>query len=245
MEFRYKRLCRLGMNVHKQAGGAFLILSVRGGNVFKDRVDAGRRLAGKLVPYSEGEGIVLAIPRGGVVVGYEIARRLGYLMDLIIPRKIGSPHNSEVAIGAVTQDGTCIVDHRLVNLLGVTRTELEEKKNDEVREIKRRMNLYGAGRMLRRFQGGQLILVDDGVATGHTMLAALRTARNYQPEELIVAVPVAPRDTLETLKKEADRVVCLLVPECFYAVGQYYEEFDQVEDFEVGEILRELQEQGV
>jgi hypothetical protein len=96
MEFRYKRLCRLGMNVHKQAGGAFLILSVRGGNVFKDRVDAGRRLAGKLVPYSEGEGIVLAIPRGGVVVGYEIARRLGYLMDLIIPRKIGSPHNSEV-----------------------------------------------------------------------------------------------------------------------------------------------------
>ncbi len=213
--------------------------------LFKDRVDAGRQLAGKLAPYCQGEGIVLAIPRGGVVIGYEVARRLGYLMDLIIPRKIGSPQNPEVAIGAVTQDGISIVDHRLISLLGVTPAELEEKKNDEVREIKRRMNLYGAGRMLRRFQGGQIILVDDGVATGHTMLAALRTARNYQPEELIVAIPVAPRDTLETLEKEADRVVCLLVPECFYAVGQHYESFEQVEDFEVGEILRQLQEEGV
>ena len=202
-----------------------------------------RAAVGENWPYCQ--GIVLAIPRGGVVIGYEVARRLGYLMDLIIPRKIGSPQNPEVAIGAVTQDGISIVDHRLISLLGVTPAELEEKKNDEVREIKRRMNLYGAGRMLRRFQGGQIILVDDGVATGHTMLAALRTARNYQPEELIVAIPVAPRDTLETLEKEADRVVCLLVPECFYAVGQHYESFEQVEDFEVGEILRQLQEEGV
>jgi predicted phosphoribosyltransferase len=213
--------------------------------LFKDRVDSGRQLADKLAPYSKGKGIVLAIPRGGVVVGYEVARRLGYLMDLIIPRKIGSPQNPEVAIGAVTQDGTSIVDHRLVSLLGITRGELEERKNDVINEIKRRMDLYGAGRMLSRFQGGQIILVDDGVATGHTMLAALRTARNYQPEELVVAIPVAPRDTLETLEKEADRVVCLFVPECFYAVGQFYERFEQVEDFEVKEILMRLQKEGL
>lgn len=209
--------------------------------MFKDRVDAGRRLAEELVSFAGGEGLVLAIPRGGVVVGFEVARRLNLMMDLIIPRKIGSPQNPEVAIGAVTQDGTAIIDQHLVSLLGVTRTELEEKKHDEMLEIRRRMELYGAGRTIRHYKGGQLILVDDGVATGHTMLAALRSARNYHPEELIVAIPVSPRDTLEVLKKEADRAVCLLVPECFYAVGQYYECFDQTEDIEVTKILEELQ----
>ena len=112
--------------------------------MFKDRVDAGRRLAEELASFAGGEGLVLAIPRGGVVVGFEVARRLNLMMDLIIPRKIGSPQNPEVAIGAVTQDGTAIIDQHLVSLLGVTRTELEEKKHDEMLEIRRRMELYGS-----------------------------------------------------------------------------------------------------
>lgn len=208
--------------------------------VFKDRLDAGRQLAEELQNYSSEDGIVLAIPRGGVVVGAEIAKRLGLKMDLIIPRKIGSPQNPEVAIGAITQDGTSIYDRRLIKILGVSEFDLKEKASYEIEEIQRRMSLYRGDDKLEDYQGRQLIVVDDGVATGYTMLAALRSARNYRPRELILGIPVAPPDTLELLNREVDRAVCLISPDDFYAVGQFYEYFDQTEDEDVIRIMKDL-----
>jgi len=211
--------------------------------LFKDRVDAGRQLADKLSGQIGKDGLVLAIPRGGVVVGAEVARKFGLGLDLIIPRKIGAPQNPEVAIGAVTQDGTTIFDRRLIGLLGVSEPEIEDKISCEISEINRRMSLYRGSENHEDYAGRQLVVVDDGVATGYTMLAALRSARNFHPRELILAIPVSPPDTLEMLKKEVDRTVCLYSPEDFYAVGQFYQRFDQTEDDEVIRILKELKKQ--
>jgi putative phosphoribosyl transferase len=206
--------------------------------IFRNRAEAGKQLAEKLAGFTEKDALVLAIPRGGVVIAAEIARMLNLHMDLIIPRKIGAPHNPEVAIGAVTQDGATIFDQHLMELLGISRGELEDRAAYELNEIRRRMALYGAGRNIGKSGGRQLIVVDDGVATGYTMQAALRSARGYGPKELVLAIPVAPRDTLELLGKEVDRAVCLMVPDDFYAVGQFYESFEQTEDEEVMEIMR-------
>lgn len=208
--------------------------------IFRNRTEAGKQLAQELAAFAEKDALLLAIPRGGVVVAAEIARLLNFFIDLIIPRKIGAPYNPEVAVGAVTQDGTTLFNQRLIELLGISRRELEERVSDEVDEIQRRMVLYGAGRNLGKSSGRQLIVVDDGVATGYTMQAALRSARSYGPKELIVAIPVAPRDILELLEKEVDRAICMLVPENFYAVGQYYESFEQTNDEEVIQIMREF-----
>lgn len=208
--------------------------------LFKDRIDAGRRLAEKLRGCVESDGIVLAIPRGGVVVGAEVARRLGLAFDLIVPRKIGSPQNPEVAIGAVTQDGSVILNKRLIDLLGITQIELKELVSHEIREIKRRIALYRGGEATGDYTGRQVLVVDDGVATGYTMFASLRSARKMHPKELILAIPVAPPDTLEALKKEVDHTVCLISPDDFYAVGQFYEKFDQTSDEAVIKIIKEL-----
>jgi len=210
--------------------------------IFKDRTEAGRLLAEKLTGRIVKDGVVLAIPRGGVVVGAELARSLGLRLDLIIPRKIGSPQNPEVAIGAVAQDGAPILDRRLIELLGVTGAELGEIIACELGEIKRRMLLYRGSSDYNHgnYNGKQLVVVDDGIATGYTMLAALRSASGLRPRELILAVPVAPPETLEILKKEVDHVACLLTPANFYAVGQFYQRFDQTEDEEVVKLLKEL-----
>jgi len=208
--------------------------------IFKDRVDAGRKLADALADLAGKDGVVLAIPRGGVVVGAEVAIKLGLELDLIIPRKIGAPHNPEVAIGAVTQNGTTILDRRLIEIIGVGKGDLEEKINYEIEEIRRRISLYKDVEEKQSYEGRQLIVVDDGVATGYTMVAALRSARNLRPRELVVAIPVAPPETLEILKKEVDWAVCLHTPEVFYAVGQFYRSFEQTEDGEVIDILYEL-----
>lgn len=211
--------------------------------VFKDRVDAGRRLAERLAGYVESGSLVLAIPRGGVVVGAEIARVLALELDLIIPRKIGSPQNPELAIGAVTQDGSNILNKRMIEMFGVTELELEYAISREIKEIKRRTALYRGSSVYQDCAGRQVVVVDDGVATGYTMFASLRSARNLHPKELILAVPVAPSDTLALLQKEVDHAVCLFTPDDFYAVGQFYERFDQTSDDEVINIIKELQKQ--
>jgi putative phosphoribosyl transferase len=208
--------------------------------IFRDRAEAGRLIAEELAGFIEKDALVLAVPRGGVIVAAEISRLLNLSIDLIIPRKIGAPHNPEVAIGAVTQDGAAILNQRLIELLRINRNELEDMISNVVAEIRRRLALYGAGQNIGKSGGRQVIVVDDGIATGYTMQAALRSVRGYKPKELIVAIPVAPRDTLELLKKEADRAVCLTVPEDFYAVGQFYENFDQTEDEEVINVMRRL-----
>ncbi len=207
--------------------------------IFKNRVDAGRQLAEALEGRAESGGLVLAIPRGGVVVGAEIARKHGMELDLIIPRKIGSPQNPEVAIGAVTQDGSTILNEHLVEMLGITEHELDEAISWETKEIKRRTSLYrGVGEL--DMTGRQVIVVDDGVATGYTMFASLRSVRKSHPKELLLAVPVAPSDTLAVLSKEVDYALCLHAPADFYAVGQFYKRFDQTSDEEVIKIIKEL-----
>jgi len=208
--------------------------------IFHDRAEAGKMLAETLADFIEKDALLLAIPRGGVVVAAEIARAFNLKLDLIIPSKIGAPHNPEMAIGAVTQDGTTLLNERLMRQLGISRAELEDVIDSEIKEINRRMQFYGAGQSISKSTGRQLIVVDDGVATGYTMQAALISARKYGPKELVVAIPVAPLATFKELEKEVDRAVCLHVPEDFYAVSQFYEDFEQTEDETVIELIKEF-----
>ncbi|MBO8127855.1 MAG: phosphoribosyltransferase [Peptococcaceae bacterium] len=206
--------------------------------MFKDRNDAGRQLAGELSRYTYTNGLVLGIPRGGVVVAAAVADRLKLPLDVIVPRKIGVPGNPETAIGAVTEDGTAIYDDHLMHLLHLEKEDLQPHVAEVIAEIKRRTVLYRGERRIPNWQGHAIILVDDGIATGYTTLAALRSIKKHRPQEIILAVPVAPPDTLAKLEPEVDRVVCLETPQHFYAVGQFYRDFDQTTDEEVIDLLR-------
>ncbi len=206
-------------------------------SIFSDRVEAGRRLAETLKGYEGREVVVLAIPRGGVVVGYQVARKLGAPLDIIAPRKIGAPYNPELAIGAVAEDGTIILDEGLVRRLGVTESYIGEESERQREEIRRRLRLYRGDAPYPDLKGHVVILVDDGVATGSTAKAALASIRRRGPEEVVVAVPVAPPSTARELEREADRVVCLYTPEPFYAIGQFYRDFSQTSDEEVVRLL--------
>ncbi|MGQ5712472.1 phosphoribosyltransferase [Desulforudis sp. DRI-14] len=206
--------------------------------MFQDRVEAGRLLAAELKEIGPvKDGVVVAIPRGGVVVGAEVAKALDIPMDVIVPRKIGAPFNPEVAVGAVTEDGTTIFDERALRLLGLARESLDDAVKVQLAEIARRTQLYRSGKDPLPLEGKTVILVDDGVATGYTTLAALRSVKNARPARVVLAVPVAPPDTAEMLSGEVDEMICLLTPEPFYAVGQFYRRFDQTTDEEVIALL--------
>lgn len=210
--------------------------------VFNDRKVAGRMLALKLMDYTE-KAIVLAIPRGGVVVGYEVAHKLKVPLDIVVPRKIRAPYNPELAIGAVTEDGTMNLDQNLVEYLGVSKSYLEEESNRQRLEIKRRLRLYRGDTSFPNLKGLHVILVDDGIATGATVIAALASIRKKAPKSVVLAVPVAPPNTIEKLKSEADEVVFLAAPEPFYAIGQFYRDFAQESDDEVKRLLRQNKEE--
>jgi len=206
---------------------------------FVDRVDAGKRLASALKNFSSKKGIVLAIPRGGVVVGYMIAKTLNLQLDIIIPRKIGAPDNPELAIGAVAEDGTVILDQNLIKYLGVSREYIIEETERQKQEIKRRLKLYRQDASYADLKGLDVIVVDDGIATGSTMKAALASVKNRGASSITVAVPVGPPSTIEELEKMADRVVCLFTPEFFQAIGEFYRDFNQTSDEEVIGLLQE------
>jgi len=186
----------------------------------------------------EGGVVVLAVPRGGVVVAYEVAKSLGAPMDLIIPRKLGAPYNPELAIGAVAQDGTVVLNEDVVSQLGVTQDYIRREAEAQVREIQRRMKKYRGDRPYPSLAGKTVILVDDGIATGATIRAAVRSIRGQGPRSLVIAVPVAPPGTVRALAREADRVVVLDTPEFFLAIGQFYQNFEQTSDEEVIDLLR-------
>jgi predicted phosphoribosyltransferase len=205
--------------------------------IFNDRRDAGQRLGMALARYRGEDAVVLGIPRGGVVVAAEVAKILLAPLDLIIPRKIGAPHNPEVAIGAVAPDGTAILDERMIAVLGIEDREISRLTEEVQAEVARRMDRYRAGRPAQKLTGRVVILVDDGIATGYTVMAALQAIKKAVPAKLVLAVPVAPPDTVKVLSPEADEMVCLASPDNFYAVGQYYTHFEQVEDDEVMAIL--------
>ena len=210
---------------------------------FADRVEAGKRLAQALKDLVGEDTIVLAIPRGGVVVGYEVARALGLPLDVIIPRKIGAPSNPELAIGAMTEDGTVLLDEMLVEQLRVSATYIQQESEAQKKEIQRRLNLYRGDVPYPSLENRDVILVDDGIATGSTMKAALASVRNRQAKSVTIAIPVGPPTTIRELEEKADHVVCLHTPEAFYAIGQFYENFAQTRDEEVTELLKRIREQ--
>jgi putative phosphoribosyl transferase len=193
--------------------------------LFADRTDAGRRLGERLREELTGDAVVLGIPRGGVVV------------DVVVPRKIGAPFNPELGLGAIAP-GVQVLDGRLIRELGVSAAYLEREIAAQEREIERRQAAYRAGRPPVDARGRTAIVVDDGVATGGTAVAALRWARAAGAANVVLGVPVAPPQSLRMLEAEADRVVALALPEPFHAVGQWYRDFDQVPDDEVVALLR-------
>jgi putative phosphoribosyl transferase len=204
--------------------------------VFRDRSDAGRRLAEALPERLQGEAVVLGIPRGGVVVARVVADALELPLDVVVPRKIGAPVNPELAIGAIAP-GVQVWDRRLIRRLDVPDDYLREQVAAEEAEIGRRTEAYRRGRPAVELMGRTVVIIDDGIATGATAVAALRWARAHGAERVVLAVPVAPPETIERLEGEADDVVVLLSPPWFRAVGEWYERFEQTTDEEVVEAL--------
>jgi putative phosphoribosyl transferase len=205
---------------------------------FSDRVDAGKRLASALKDFSSRNGIVLAIPRGGVVVGFQIAQALRLPLDVIIPHKLGAPVNPELAIGAITEDGTKILDENIIQYLDVNCDYINEESERQKKEIQRRLQLYRQNTPYPNLKGADVIVVDDGIATGATMKAALASVKNKGAATITVAVPVGPPSTIKELSRIANRVVCHYTPEFFQAIGQFYSDFSQTTDEEVIELLR-------
>jgi len=203
--------------------------------MFKDRVDAAKKLAKKLRTLNIQEPVILAIPRGGVVTGDVIAKELGSKLDIIVSRKVGAPDNPELAIGAVMHDGSFFPNADIISALNVQKKYIEQEIATELKEIERRLNKFRGGQDYD-LTGKTVILVDDGIATGATMFAAIEWVRLQKPKRLIVAIPVGPSDTIERLSKVAE-VVVLDAPVFFSAVGEFYEVFEQVEDYRVMEIM--------
>jgi predicted phosphoribosyltransferase len=205
---------------------------------FADRVEAGRLLASALASAMSKNAVVLAIPRGGVVVGFEVAHALGIQLDVIIPRKIGAPDNPELAIGAITEDGTSILDYWLIEYLQVSEDYIKKEIERQRLEIERRLKLYRGDAPYPSLRNREVIIVDDGIATGSTMRAALTSVRRRGAKTVVIAVPVGPPSVIRELEKEADRVVCLHTFESFSAIGQFYENFTQTIDEEVIRLLK-------
>ena len=214
------------------------------GSVYADRAQAGkvlasavkRELAEKL---SAGRPLVLAIPRGGVPIGRDVAAALDADLDLVVPRKLGAEGNPEYAIGAVMQDGALYLNQEALRVTGASSEYIEAEKAREMKEAARRLGAYRDGRKEPALTGRVVIVVDDGVATGATMIAALRSVRLRGASLVVAAAPVAPSSTIDELRHEADVVVCPYTPEPFYAIGAFYGSFSQVSDEEVKEILQE------
>ena len=207
---------------------------------FRDRSDAGRRLAKALSSYKDRHPVVLALPRGGVPVAAEVAAALDAPLDLILVRKIGVPTQPELAMGAVV-DGTApivIRNEEVIELSGTTVDEFDAACASELEEIERRRQLYIGDRARAEIAGQVVIVIDDGIATGATTRAALQAIRNQKPKELVLAVPVAPPDTITKLRGEVDALICLETPESFGAIGYFYRDFRQVSDQEVVAILK-------
>jgi predicted phosphoribosyltransferase len=206
--------------------------------MFHDREDAARQLAAKLKGRPLHETLVLAIPRGGVVIGAVLARELGAELDVVLSRKLRAPEQPELAIGALAEDGQVYLNHHAEEFLEGLEDYLAAERRHQLAEIARRRKLFRAARPQARVTGRSVIVTDDGIATGSTMIAALQAAKAQKPRELIVAVPVASPDRLAEVRRWCDDVVCLLTPELFWAVGQFYADFRQVEDEEVVQLLR-------
>ena len=210
---------------------------------FRDRREAGRLLAGKLTGYAtRPDVLVLALPRGGVPVAYEVALALRAPLEVFLVRKLGVPGHEELAMGALAPDGVRILNPEVVKALDIPETIIDEVAAQELEELKRRDRLYRGSRPPPDLRGRTVILVDDGLATGATMRAAIRALRQQQPVRIVVAVPTASPDTCEALGGEADEVICAMTPRPFLAVGHWYDDFTQTTDEEVRRLLAQRQQ---
>ncbi len=200
---------------------------------FRDRRDAGRGLAARLLPLASQSPIVVGLPRGGIPVADEVATALNAPLEVLVVRKIGAPHNPEYGIGAIAEDGLRVFDAEALAVLGIDGGVLESIVARESEELRRRVAAYRGDRPLPELKGRTVVVVDDGVATGVTDTAALRTIRHRAPRHLVLAVPVCAPDSAARLREEADEVICLIEPPLLYGVGQWYRDFSQVSDDEV------------
>jgi predicted phosphoribosyltransferase len=210
-----------------------------GGEPFKDRAQAGKLLAEELNNLREKKAVVLGIPRGGIIVAKELARLLVADLDVVLSRKLGTPGEPELAMGSISEDGKVFLNQYVVQTLGVTDREIEQEKTRQMSEIQRRNQLIRNALPKTSLADRIVILTDDGLATGATMEAALWSTRMEKPRKLIAAVPVASEEALERIITVADEIICLRRPANFYAVGQFYDQFSQVQDEDVVEILEE------
>lgn len=208
-------------------------------SIFSDRAEAGRKIAARLTKYKDERPVVLAIPRGGVPAAFEVARALNAPLDVAVVRKLGAPGQPELGIGAIV-DGDHpeeILNQEIIGALHVSRDYLNREIRNQLKEIHRRRQLYRSGRPRVELEDRTVIIVDDGIATGGSVRAALRGIRRANPKRLVLAVPVGPPDTIQQLRRQADDVVCLRTPEDFFGVGHFYCNFHQVTD---GEVIRML-----
>ncbi len=206
--------------------------------IFQDRGEAGRVLAQSLAEYAGRQDlVVLALPRGGVPVGYEVARELGAPLDVFVVRKLGTPGEEELALGALASGGVRVLNHQVVDALGISPEAIDQVARRKQQELVRRERQYRGDRPALDVQGCTVMLVDDGLATGSTMRATVLALRQRGPAKIVVAVPVAPQSTCEELRLYADQVVCAATPVSFYAVGQWYRNFAQITDEEVRRLI--------
>lgn len=207
--------------------------------MFRDREDAARQLAETLKGRKLYDPIVLAIPRGGVVTGAVLAQELGAELDVVLSRKLRAPGQPELAIGAISEDGRVYLNRHAQPYLDLLEEYLAQERRHQLGEIARRKKLFRTARSQASIADRSVIVTDDGIATGSTMIAALQAVRAQKPRQLIVAVPVASPDRLEEVGRWCDEVVCLLRPEAFWAIGEFYEDFTQVTDEQALELLRQ------
>lgn len=212
--------------------------------LFRDRRDAGRKLAQKLIDYTgRKDVIVLALPRGGVPVAYEVAQTLNVPMDIFIVRKLGWPGHEEMAIGAIASGGVRVLNRDIIQYLNIPEALIDAVAQRELRELERRERAYRGNRPPPQVKDRTVIIIDDGLATGASMRAAVAGLRAHHPARIIVAVPTAAPETCESLKQEVDEIICATIPEPFYGVSKWYEDFSQTTDEEVRFLLQEANRQ--
>lgn len=213
--------------------------------IYRDRIEAGKRLATQLTEYADrADVLVLALPRGGVPVAFEVAKVLHAPLDIFLVRKLGVPGHEELAMGAIATGGVRVINEDVVRYLNIPDEVIDAVAMDEQQELERRERAYRDGRAAPDVQGRTVILVDDGLATGSTMRAAAIALRQQQPASIVVAVPVASSQTCDEFREEVDDIVCAVTPEPFRGVGQWYEDFSQTTDEEVHDLLKRAAGRG-
>lgn len=205
--------------------------------MFKNRIDAGQKLAKALKPYEKLNPIILALPRGGVPIGTVVSKALQAPLDVLVVRKIGAPWNPEFGVGAMTES-ILIFDEETLKELDLTHQHLQKTIEEEKIELTHRIELYREGKEFPDVKGRVVILIDDGLATGITTMAAIKSIKQMKPKSIVLAIPVGPSETIEKLRKLVDDIICLEIPPFFHAVGEFYKDFPQVTDKEVIQLLK-------